>query len=184
MADSHDRPAGAVAGAALESLFEDLRREGADLNLELTSPPGFDAAKELLILETYALNREIGYAGFRRQCFDDPDALGKWLDPIAWGELRSFWDAQGDYVAYRRDFVDVGIDQLVESRDYLRGILAAGEDAQVAFYHRVSGMGHGARLAAEGLSHVSTEAQPVPSPGQIARTNSPAAPEHDNGRGR
>jgi hypothetical protein len=87
--------------------------------------PGSDPTKESLIAEMYRLDREIGYAEFWKQCFEDPDALREWLDPIAWGELRTWWEAGGDYAAYRREFAEVGNEQLAEYRDSLAGRLAA-----------------------------------------------------------
>jgi hypothetical protein len=121
--------------------------------------PGIDAAtlvpaKESLIRETYRLNYEIGYAGFRQEYFDDVDAGREWLDPECRGELGTFWDAQGDYAAYRRDVADVGTDQLAEYRDYLRGLLAGGKDGQVAYYNRAFDEGWDIRPSESGFSEV------------------------------
>ncbi len=127
----------------LEAMFRDIARP-RDFETE--------SARESLIAESYRLNREIGYTGFRHQYFDDPNSIQEWPEPaVREAELRSFWDAQGDYEAYRGSFADVATDRLSEYRDSLADRLAADESVQVAYYDEVTGRGREAfrALAAE-----------------------------------
>ena len=59
--------------------------------------------RDALLRETYRLNHELGYIGFRHQYFNDPDGIKEWPDPaLRERELRNFWDNElgGDFASY------------------------------------------------------------------------------------
>jgi hypothetical protein len=124
-----------------------------------------------LIRETYRLNHELGYIGFRHQYFNDPDAIKEWPDPaIRERELRSFWDNEheGRFASYREDFAKDSVEVLTAYRDHLRGLLAGDRDGQVAYYKQVSEAGRGIRLHKGSFSEVKAADQSLPSPAAIA----------------
>lgn len=150
-----------------------------------TGNPGRDA----LLRESHRLNHELGYIGFRHRYFNDPDEIREWPDPaVREQELRSFWDKemQGNYASYLKDFSHYSVGVLAAYCDYLRELLDGDKDAQIAYYHQVSEMGRERRLQENGISKINATEGRLPSPGEIARDNRPAAEEqgqgHDNGR--
>jgi hypothetical protein len=130
--------------------------------------------RDALLRETYRLNHEIGYVGFRHRYFDDPDAVKEWPDPaLRERELRSFWDSRPEegFASYRETQADVTIQVLAAYRDYLHGILAGNKDGQIAYYDRVAAQGRRERLHEDGFSEDRTEGMPLSSPGgHAART--------------
>jgi hypothetical protein len=146
-----------------------------------------------LIRETYRLNHELGYIGFRHQYFNDPDAIKEWPDPaIRERELRSFWDNEheGRFASYPEDFAKDSVEVLTAYRDYLRGLLAGDRDGQVSYYKQVSEAGRGIRLHEGSFREGKAAEQALPSPGELAedyRGGSDSLgpePGHQPGRGR
>jgi hypothetical protein len=125
-------------------------------------------SRDALLRETFRLNREIGYVGFRHRFFTDPDAIKEWPDPaMRERELRRFWDNKADFASYHRDFADLDVDVLTTYRDWLRGIRSAGEDSQITYYEQACGEGRRSRLETEGLGDARPAGIPVPSPEDI-----------------
>jgi hypothetical protein len=110
--------------------------------------------REILITETWLLNREIGYLKFRSEFFTDAAAMNKWPDPAVrerelrdfWNEeanadypkyrddpavrereLRDFWneDASSHYPQFREDTANMSDERLIGYRDQLQGALAS-----------------------------------------------------------
>jgi hypothetical protein len=80
----------------------------------------------MLILETWLINRDIGYVKFRAEFFADAAVMNKWPDPeVRERELRDFWneDANSHYPQYREDTAKMSDNQLIGYRDQLQGIL-------------------------------------------------------------
>ncbi len=95
--------------------------------------------RESLMRETHRLNHEIGYAGFREQYFDDPDAVVKWPDPgVRERELRGHWEklAQEHYASYREHFAEVSTEKLAAYRDELAARLAGQTPGHVDYYNQ------------------------------------------------
>jgi hypothetical protein len=143
------------------------------------------ADRDALLRETYRLSRDIGYAVYRQQFFNDPDAIRKWPDPVVRErELRSWWDdsPEGGFASYSESHADVNVETLTAFRDYLRSLSRQGIDVQIAYYERSSELGRSERRNDSGASGSL-------SPGDIAaqaeRPDS-AKPERgrSNGRGR
>ncbi len=110
------------------------------------------ADREALIRETHRLNYEIGYAGFRLQYFNDPDAIKEWPDPaVRERELRSFWDKQAEqsYPAYRAGAATLSTKNLADYRDRLAAKLAGNKLDHVDYYARASERGRRARFQAQ-----------------------------------
>jgi hypothetical protein len=84
--------------------------------------------REILITETWLLNREIGYVKFRAEFFTDAAAMNKWPDPaVRERGLRDFWneEANADYPKYRDDAANMSDERLIGYRDQLQGALAS-----------------------------------------------------------
>jgi hypothetical protein len=126
--------------------------------------------RDALLRETYRLNHELGYIGFRDQYFNDPDLIKEWPDPaVREREVRNFWDErEGSFASYYKDFANDNVKVLTAYRDYLHGLLAGDKDGQVDYYNRVSDMGRRRRIHEEGLSEVKSASQPLLSPAAIA----------------
>jgi hypothetical protein len=104
--------------------------------------------REALLRETHQLNRELGYAGFRAQYFNDPDAIEEWPDPATRErELRAFWDGKAEqaYPSYREQFADVSTDDLATLRDHLRATLSESSLDPADYYNRATEVGRRAR---------------------------------------
>jgi hypothetical protein len=104
--------------------------------------------REALLRETHRLNRELGYAGFRQEYFNDPDAIEEWPDPATRErELRAFWDSKAEqaYPSYREQFADVRTDDLAEMRDHLRATLSDSSLDPADYYNRASEEGRRVR---------------------------------------
>ena len=105
--------------------------------------------REALLEETYRLNCEIGYAGFRPQYFNDAAAVKEWPDPVVRDrELRAFWagEAARHYPSYRASLADVSTEDLTAWRDHLRAKLGEKTIDHVDYYNRVSEAGRRARF--------------------------------------
>ncbi len=127
--------------------------------------------RDALLRETYRLNHELGYIGFRHQYFNDPDAIKEWPDPaLRERELRNFWDNEGggDFASYYKSHANESVKALTAYRNDLRGLLAGGKDDQIAYYHRISDLGRNGRLHDEGFGEVEAVSKPLPSAGAIA----------------
>lgn len=84
--------------------------------------------RERLIRETWALNRDIGYAKFRSEFFTDDAVMKKWPDPaVRERELRDFWneDAHTHYPQYHENTAKMSDERLMGYRDQLQGVLAS-----------------------------------------------------------
>jgi hypothetical protein len=139
-------------------------------------------ARDALVRETFRLNHELGYIGFRHQYVNDPDVVKEWPDPATRErELRQFWDEQrgGTIASYRQGFANDSIQDLTAYRDYLRGILAGDLDGQIAYYNRVSDTGHDIRLQDDVLRELNQGTKAPPSPGELAERD-PAPQQQQN----
>jgi hypothetical protein len=119
--------------------------------------------REALLRETHQLNRELGYAGFRSQYFNDPDAIEEWPDPATRErELRAFWDGRAEqaYPSYREQFADVSTDDLADMRDHLRATLADGSLDPADYYNRASEAGRRVRSREDAAALESEPALP------------------------
>jgi len=127
--------------------------------------------RDALLRETYRLNRELGYIGFRHQYFNDPDAIKEWPDPaVRERDLWNYWNNEGvgDFASYYTSHANESVKALTAYRNDLRGLLAGGKDDQIAYYHRISDLGRNGRLHDEGSVEVEAASQPLPSAGAIA----------------
>jgi len=141
--------------------------------------------RDTLLRETYRLNHELGYIGFRHQYFNDPDEIKEWPDPaVRERELRNFWDKrrEGGYASYYTDFARYSVNVLAAYCDYLHELLAGDRDDQIDYYDRVYESGRGIQLREAGSSEGEAAKGRLPSPSDIAHDDHGAAPEHDNGR--
>src|SRR5271156_3356080 len=74
----------------------DTREEWAAERME-TARTVDKTDREALLRETHRLHREIGYAGFRLEYFNDAAAIQEWPDSaMRERELRSFWFDQAE----------------------------------------------------------------------------------------
>src|SRR5271157_1223867 len=127
--------------------------------------------RDALLRETYRVNHELGYIGFRHQYFNDPDAIKEWPEQaVRERELRNFWDNEGagGFASYCKSLANESVKALTAYRNYLRGLLAGGEDGQVDYYHRMSDLGRNGRLHDEGFGEAEAVSKPLPSAGAIA----------------
>lgn len=130
--------------------------------------------REALLRITHRLHREIGYAGFRLEYFNDPDAINEWPDPaVRERELRSFWSERAEqaYPSYREKFTDVSTEYLAGLRTHLRSTLGGSPIDRVDFYNRVSARGRAERVATihhEAPADDRHDGEALPSPGEIA----------------
>jgi hypothetical protein len=127
--------------------------------------------RDTLLRETYRLNHELGYVGFRDQYFNDPDTTKEWPDPaVRERELRNFWEKEREarFASYYKEFASDSVKVLTAYRDYLRDLLAGDEDGQIAYYKQVSKAGRNVRLHEGGFSEVKAAEQHLPAPGDIA----------------
>jgi hypothetical protein len=141
--------------------------------------------REALLRETYRLNHELGYIGFRHQYFNDLDEIKEWPDPaMRERALRNFWDKQweGGYASYYTDFARYSVNVLAAYCDYLRELWAGDRDGQIAYYNQVSEHGRSIRLSENGFGEVKATEHHLASPSEIARDTRPAAPEQGNGQ--
>ena len=118
--------------------------------------------RETLLRETYRLNHELGYVGFRHQYFNDPAAIEEWPDPaVREIELRDFWETGGcdsvgeGFASYRKSHAHATVEVLTAYRDYLRGLLAGDTDRQIAYYKHVTENGRSRWLHEEGFGEAS-----------------------------
>jgi hypothetical protein len=105
--------------------------------------------REALLRETHRLYREIGYAGFRLEYFNDADVVKEWPDPATRErELRAFWSSKAEqaYPSYREQFADVRSADLVALRDHLRATLEKSPIDQADLYTRAVDHGRRARF--------------------------------------
>lgn len=108
--------------------------------------------RDALLRETYRLNHEIGYIGFRDEFFNDPRAIKEWPDPaVRERELRGFWDSEGSLASFRQGHAHESVEQLTAYRDRLRDLLSADKGTQIAHYNRLAELGRSERLLEEGI---------------------------------
>jgi hypothetical protein len=130
--------------------------------------------REALLRITHRLHREIGYAGFRLEYFNDPDAINEWPDPaVRERELRSSWSERAEqaYPSYREKFTDASTEYLAGLRTHLRSMLGGSPIDQVDFYNRASARGRDERVATiphEASADDRHDGEALPSPGEIA----------------
>jgi hypothetical protein len=150
--------------------------EGTQPQFDGSRPPnaGRDAERESILRETYRLNHEVGYIGFRHRYFHDVDAIKEWPDPaVREGELRKFWDTEqhGGFASYYESHANESLMVLSAHRDHLRGLLAGDKGRQVAYYHQVSEMGRRIRLREAGLRQAGADGETLASPGELGQRN-------------
>ena len=84
--------------------------------------------RDMLILEAWLLNRDIGSLKFRGELFTDAAAMNKWPEPaVRERALREFWndDANSHFPAFREKTGEMSDEQLLGYRDQLQGALAS-----------------------------------------------------------
>jgi hypothetical protein len=149
------------------------------------------AERDALLRETYRLNHELGYIGFRHQYLNDPDAIKEWPDPaVRERELRKFWDNEqkDSFPSYCNSHSNESLRVLSAYRDCLRGLLAGDRGRQIAYYYQVSEIGRSIRLSENGFSQRGAAKDRPATPSEIARDDTVIVPVADNrrenGRGR
>jgi hypothetical protein len=150
-----------------------------------------DREREALLQETFRLNHELGYVGFREEYFNDPETIREWPDPdVRERELRAFWDKlrEGRSPSCRKGFANDSVEMLAAYRDYLRGLLAGGKDGQVGYYNGANAMARSATLSAGSLAEKNEAKDRALSPSEIAGDPATvvraADRSRDSGRGR
>ena len=90
-----------------------------------------------LLVQTYNLNRDIGFVGFRNEFMNDPGIVEEWPDPADRERgLRDFFDERSDFDAYCQDFADLDLPLLIRHQDDLLALRDGPEEAQIAYYRR------------------------------------------------
>jgi hypothetical protein len=180
---SAQRP-NADSGARTEERAGTGVAEGTQSQFDGSRPAnaGGDAEREGILRETYRLNHELGYIGFRHRYFHDIDAIKEWPDPaVRERELRRFWDnaRHGGFASYYESHASESIRVLSAHRDHLRGLLAGDKGRQMAYYDQVSEMGRSMRLREAGLQQAGADGETPASPGELGQRN-PAHGQRQN----
>jgi hypothetical protein len=137
--------------------------------------------RDALVRETFRLNHELGYVGFRHQYVNDPGAVKEWPDPaLREREVRKSWDEQheGTFASYRQEFANDSVQALTAYRDHLRGILAGDLEGQIAYYNRVSERGRNIRHQDDGHREFEQASKALPSHGEPPESNQ--APQQED----
>ncbi len=191
MKDLRDGPSGdrpiAASGARTEELRREDVAEGTQRQFEGSRPAnaGGHAERDAILRETYRLNHEIGYIGFRDQYLNDPDVVKEWPDPaVRERELRKFWDneQEGRFASYREDFAGDSVQVLTAYRDSLRGLLAGDINGQIAYYNQASERGRSIRLQDDGLGEIKAAGKAFPSPGELEESRPAPGQEQNHNR--
>jgi hypothetical protein len=147
---------------------------------------GGHAEREAILRETYRLNHELGYIGFRHRYFHDLDTTKEWPDPaVRERELQRLWDNEqhGGFASYYETHANESLGVLIAYRDYLRGILVGDRGRQIAYYNHVSEMGRSMRLREAGVRQAEADGKTLPSPGELEQRNhAPGQQQNQNQR--
>jgi hypothetical protein len=121
----------------------------------MKEPAGSSGAAELdtgasdkhsLLRRAFDLATEAGYHGFRREYFNDPEAIKEWPDPATRErELRASWHELRDYPAFEQSHAGEDVESLIRYVGMLREEVAKGEASD--FYERAQALGRAARSA-------------------------------------